>query len=90
MRKYVLLASAYLLSACLPSLEKNCGPYVADGRAWASAQKQDTQDAYRQYLADFPDGCFVADAAKRLKTAVMPKKVKKVTGGGTAIEAVAY
>lgn len=89
MRKVLLLASASFLSACLPGLDRNCGPYVKDGRAWAAAQKQDTQDAYRQYLADFPNGCFIDDAAKRLKTAVVPKKVKKVTGG-SAVEAAAY
>lgn len=83
MRKYILLVWASFLTACLPpDVDRNCGPYGEDGRAWAFAQKADTREAYRKYLDEFPDGCFVAEAAAKLKAAVPPKKIKKVPGGG--------
>lgn len=85
MRKYILLLWTSFLSACFPfTVERNCGPYADDGRAWAQAQKEGTEEAYRQYLAQYPDGCFVTEAAEKLKKPLPAKKIKKVTGGTIA------
>jgi hypothetical protein len=87
MRKYFILATASLLSACSAGFDWNCGPFFADGQAWASAQKKATPDAYRQYLLDFPEGCFVPEASRKLKTTVEPKQVKKVVGSAVVLGA---
>jgi hypothetical protein len=86
MRKSILLLWASLLSSCAPLItELTCGPNSVEGKAWASAIKENTTEAYRAYLADYPEGCFVAEATKMLKKPVVPPKVKKVVGGAAAV-----
>lgn len=89
MRKSILLVWTSFLSSCAPFVwEPSCGPDSVEGMAWASALKEDTPTAYREYLASYPYGCFATEAMKKMKTPVVAPKVKKVVGGGPAPGAV--
>jgi hypothetical protein len=82
MRKSILLVWTSFLSSCSPFItELTCGPNTVEGKAWASAMKENTPVAYREYLASYPEGCFVTEAMKKLKKPVVAPKVKKVVGG---------
>ncbi len=49
-----------------------------DNRAWAQAQAEATEEAYRHYLADFPDGAHVAAAREALSRLEMtPERVEE-------------
>lgn len=83
MRKSILLVWTSFLSSCAPFFwEPSCGPDSVEGKTWASALKEDTPTAYREYLARYPYGCFATEAMKKLKSPVVAPKVKKVVGGG--------
>lgn len=50
---------------------------LMDDACWADTVKQNTQEAYQDYLQKYPTGAHVAEAHKRLRPPVPPKPIFK-------------
>lgn len=79
MRKSLHLLWVSALSACLPLVTKDgCALSYEEHAAWDAALKLNTPKAFKSYLAQYPEGCYVARATKRLSAPVTPPPVKPV------------
>jgi hypothetical protein len=79
MRKSLHLLWVSALSACLPLMTKDgCALSYEEQDAWETAVKQNTAKAYKAYLSQYPEGCYVDRAAQRLSVVVTPPPVNPV------------
>ena len=79
MSRYLLPIWALILSSCNIAVPSDqCAPSAGDQASWSQAMKINSRDAYRNYLAKYPSGCFASEAAQRMKKIVVKKPVAAI------------
>jgi len=86
MSRFFLPVWALVLTACqVPVADPACRPGPAERSAWSQSTKVNTPNAYRDYLAKYPSGCYAAVAAERLKKPVKAVGIAGVKANGVSV-----
>ena len=103
--KRVSVLLSVFLTACVPSFRfpapptpeasncQNTPPSAAESADWSRAQRLNTRESYRAFLARYPRSCYAGTAVSRMKTTVqkqpvavrnLPVKYRRTWSGRTA------
>ncbi len=76
MKRYWIAAMAGLLAAC--------GSPATEEGDWQSARQANTVEAYKEYIAAHPDGEYVKQAKRKIKTVRRAEAWARASDRGTA------
>jgi peptidyl-prolyl cis-trans isomerase B (cyclophilin B) len=74
-----LMARKKFIAAILAVAVLTLGGYGCEGKAWREAKRQETEAAYREYLAKYPQGKHALVAATRLESSAWSRTKEKNT-----------